>query len=253
MSSDHGGGGGGRGGRKRGNAGGDAEHADERWLLTYADMITLLLVLFIVLFALSKVNEAKFRQFSKSFKMNRIVGVSLDKGTTTVAPLGPKPLSATPQELHRVEAELMKALRAAGQLQAVSFTITKDGLVEGLVADSTLFETDSADLSPLGQRIVDTSGRVLAGFGNNIEVAGYTDDQPINGGHFGNNWALSAARATTVVQELTTVDGVAPTRVFALAYGQYHPVATNSTPAGKSQNRRVNIVVKGTIGGGGAV
>lgn len=229
------------------------EQSSERWLLTYADMITLLLVLFIVLFALSKVNEAKFRQFSQSFKLNKIVGVSLDKGTITQAPKGKMPLSATPDELHQVASLLAKALKATGELQSVSISVNANGLTEGLVADSTLFETDSANLSPLGQKIVDTSGRVFAQFANNIEVAGYTDDQPITGGPYGNNWALSAARATTVVQELTTSDGVDPTRVIAVAFGQYHPVATNATPAGKSQNRRVNIVVKATIGGGGSV
>ena len=88
----------------------------------------------------------------------------------------------------------------------VTLTIDASGLVEGLVADSTFFVTDSAQLSPLGEEIVDTSGHVLDSYPNNVDVAGYTDDQAITGGPYANNWALSAARSSTVVERLTTID-----------------------------------------------
>ena len=130
-----------------------------------------------------------------------------------------------------------------GLLGDVTISIDASGLVEGLVADSTFFLTDSAQLSPLGDEIVDTSGHVLDSYPNNVDVAGYTDDQPITGGPYFNNWALSAARSSTVVERLTTIDGVNPERVVAIGYGQYHPVAPNTSAAGQAENRRVNIVV----------
>jgi chemotaxis protein MotB len=226
-----------------------AEHHDssqERWLLTYADMITLLLVLFIVLFALSKINQAKYRQFQQSVSHVKLVGTSVVHGTTTTPSRGLKPLSAAAAataRLRQIEQALTHALAQKGLLGDVTITIDASGLVEGLVADSTFFVTDSAQLSPLGEEIVDTSGHVLDTYPNNVDVAGYTDDQQITGGPFANNWALSAARSSTVVERLTTIDAVNPERVVAIGYGQYHPVVPNTSPVAQAENRRVNIVV----------
>lgn len=223
------------------------EHEDtsqERWLLTYADMITLLLVLFIVLFALSKINQAKYRQFQQSVSHVKLVGTSVAHGSTTAPSRGPAPLAAsTTARLKQIQQALTHALALKGLLGDVTITINASGLVEGLVADSTFFVTDSAQLSALGEQIVDTSGLVLDTYPNNVDVAGYTDDQLITGGPFANNWALSAARSSTVVERLTTIDGVNPERVVAIGYGQYHPVVPNTSPSAQAENRRVNIVV----------
>jgi chemotaxis protein MotB len=213
----------------------------ERWLLTYADMITLLLVLFIVLFAISSVDQAKFREFKQS--MSHAVLTRTPHGTTKVP--APTKTAVTPvNQFAKIEQALSAALRAHGLLSDVTFTVNSTGLVEGLVADTTFFATASADLSRVGMQIVDISASVLKKYPNEIEVAGYTDDKPITGGPYPNNWALSAARATTVVVRMTGVDGVNPVRVTLLGYGQYHPLAPNTSVAGQAQNRRVNIVVK---------
>ena len=219
------------------------EHSDnaDRWLLTYSDMITLLLVLFIVLFALSTINKAKYHEFKQS--VPRAVLSEVPHGKTAAH----HPTSTTRTATDRLQAlrrELTAALRARGLLRDVTFSLSSTGLVEGLVADSTFFATASAALSTVGQEIVDTSARVLARVSNDVEVAGYTDNRAIIGGPYPNNWALSAARAATVVVRMTQVDGVSPTRVVLLGYGQYHPLATNATVAGRAENRRVNIVVR---------
>lgn len=213
--------------------------------MTYADMITLLLVLFIVLFALSKINQAKYRQFQQSVSHVKLVGTSVVHGKTATVSRGSKPLSpaAATARLRQIEQALTHALALKGLLGDVTITIDASGLVEGLVADSTFFVTDSAQLSPLGEEIVDTSGHVLDTYPNNVDVAGYTDDQQITGGPFANNWALSAARSSTVVERLTTIDAVNPERVIAIGYGQYHPVVPNTSPVAEAENRRVNIVV----------
>lgn len=230
--------------RTRHDSAGAEEHSQERWLLTYADMITLLLVLFIVLFALSKINEAKYREFQESVIDDKVVGESMIHGTTPEPSHGPRPLSAARRsDLREIERALSHALAQRGLLEDVTLSVNGSGLVEGLVADSTFFLVDSAQLSALGIEIVDTSGRVLASYPNTLEIAGYTDDQPITGGPYANNWELSAARATSVVERLTLTDGVVPTRVVAIGYGQYHPVVPNTSPASQAQNRRVNIVI----------
>lgn len=217
------------------------EENSERWLLTYSDMITLLLVLFIVLFALSKVDQAKYREFRQS--LTKAVLSQAPHGTTSVQ----RALANTtqlPNRLGQLKRELGATLKARGLLGDVTLNITSTGLVEGLVADSTFFVTASADLSSVGVKIVDASATVLRHFSNAIEVAGYTDNRSISGGRFQTNWALSAARASTVVVRMTQVDGVNPRRVILIGYGQYHPVASNATPAGRAQNRRVDIVIK---------
>lgn len=204
-------------------------------------MITLLLVLFIVLFALSKVDQAKYREFRQS--MTKAVLTRTPHGTTKV----PSPSAIHHEQTNRLvqlKHELSASLAAHGLLRDVTLNITPSGLVEGLVADSTFFVTGSANLSGVGNEIVDASALVLRHFDNAIEVAGYTDNQAISGSLFQNNWALSAARASTVVVRMTQADGVNPGQVLLLGYGQYHPLASNATPAGRAQNRRVNIVIK---------
>jgi chemotaxis protein MotB len=214
--------------------------SEDRWLLTYSDMITLLLVLFIVLFAISKVDQAKFREFKQS--VTRAVLTHTPHGTVPKSP-SIKQSTPSPSRLATIEKELASALREQGLLRDVTLHVTASGLVEGLVADSTFFVTNSAALSPVGIKIVDTSAGVLRQFPNAIDVAGYTDNRPITSGPFANNWALSAARATTVVVRMTEVDRVNPGQLVILGYGQYHPVVPNTSAANQAENRRVNIVV----------
>jgi chemotaxis protein MotB len=244
-----------RGGRSRGHAkgaGGHEEESGERWLLTYADMITLLLVLFIVLFALATINQAKFREFKQSVSHTFLTHVP--SGTTKVKTKPVKKSTASnqtaakraPNQLKQIEAQLSSALSSSGLLGDVTLSINSSGLVEGLVADSTFFSTNSAQLSAVGEQIVDTSAQVLEKYPNALEVAGYTDNQPITGGPYANNWELSAARATTVVVRMTVTDGLNPEQVVLLGYGQYHPLVLNTSPTAQAENRRVNIVVSPT-------
>lgn len=220
--------------------GDDGEHEpnSERWLLTYADMITLLLVLFIVLFAISVLNAAKFQEFKQS--VTHAVKTQVPHGITTVVN---KSKTSGPNQLEIIEKKLSAALKAQGLLGDVTLNINSTGLVEGLVSDSTFFGTNSAVLSVKGTEIVDASAGALKGFPNAIEVAGYTDNEPVQGGLYSSNWALSAARATTVVVRMTKVDGVDPTHIALIGYSQYHPLASNATPEGRAQNRRINIIV----------
>jgi chemotaxis protein MotB len=226
--------------RGRGSHGDHEEGNSERWLLTYSDMITLLLVLFIVLFAISQINQAKFREFKQS--VTHAVESHTPKGTTKARTKAAA--KATPvNQLAAIEAQLSAALRTQGLLGDVTLSINASGLVEGLVADTTFFTTNSAALSSIGQQIVDTSASVLKNYPNAIEVAGYTDNQPITGGPYANNWELSAARATTVVTRMTGSDDLNPGQVVLLGYGQYHPLVPNATPVAQAENRRVNIVI----------
>jgi chemotaxis protein MotB len=222
------------------------EHAGgmERWLLTYSDMITLLLVLFIVLYALSSLNHVKYAEFEKGIDASFNNGNSQPSSARTLPSKG-KPGSQELQEYAssaQIELELIKALKAAGVLGDVTITRTRQGVVEGLVTGKTFYSTDSAALTPIGRKVIDVSASVIGRYRNVDDVEGFTDDQPIVGGPYANNWQLSADRAVWVVTRLQAV-GVNPDQLVAAGFGQYHPVVPNTSAANRAQNRRVNIVI----------
>jgi len=257
-----------------------AEHEaanEERWLLTYADMITLLLALFIVLFAVSTISAKKFEAlalgFKESFAPNPGVlpssnGVmQYDSLTPTAGPrqvqqhpgiVGPtKQASTTPtttaqnaalspsaeSELMAIDQSLAKALSAPNLKGLVSASLSTRGLVVQVLTDKVFFASDSADLGPQGDQVIDSVASVLRGTGNDIDVEGYTDNQPITGGPFSSNEELSAVRAASVATRMVQVDAVAQNRVSATGFGDSFPLVPNDNAADRALNRRIDIVV----------
>jgi chemotaxis protein MotB len=239
---------------------------EERWLLTYSDMITLLLALFVVLFALSSINKMKFVEFSTGVRQALSSHVTpLPSGSTgllhqtslvnrlgTIHPPQPVPVkqsTAPPptsaNNLAHLAAEIHSALAAHGLLSAVNITLTADQLKIRLLADRTFFATNSDALSAKGAAVVDTVGGVLVRDDNVVDVNGYTDSTPVTGGPFYSNYMLSAARAVSVVERFVHQDGIAEGRLQATAFGSTHPAVPNTTPANQARNRRVDIVILG--------
>jgi len=234
----------------------------DRWLLTYADMITLLLALFVILFALSSINGRKFVAFklglSQSFadtpvKTTTAKGSSLLRHTgllvmATPAPFtssspSPSPAATGTPTLTQIADQVRAALQAAGLAgDATTITTTRSVVVQ-VLADKAYFALDSATLGAVGDQVVDTIAGVIRPDPNDAAVEGYTDNQPIYGGPYASNWALSAARAANVADRLTTVDGIAETRVSAVGYGETHPEVPNTSPANQAMNRRVDVVI----------
>jgi chemotaxis protein MotB len=251
----------------------------ERWLLTYADMITLLMVLFIVLFAISVVDKKKFAELADGLSHNlnsspKVLPAGtgvLDGGKSTKPDMGQlaanPPLPVTPieqvdlqKQLHaeQQKQDLLKqeqltlgdarqqieaALKAKGLQNSVSFAVTSRGLVVSIVTDQVLFDTGKADLKPVGQQVLDAVAPALRNLPNDVSVEGHTDNVPINGGPFASNWELSAVRATTVVRYLVGTDGLRANRMSATGFADTKPVVPNDSPAHQAQNRRVDVVV----------
>jgi chemotaxis protein MotB len=255
-----------RGKRRGRHAGG---HNDERWLLTYSDMITLLMALFIIMWAISTVNDGKFQELAKSlseafsgkiFQGNR----SIIEGTSGVRAQVVESASAQAQakqafdqglsaaavnagdleNLKRLKAQVDEYARQAGLSGKINTSIDERGLVIRILPDDLLFDTGKADLKPAARGILDNVGRILLSLPtpNPIRVEGNTDSVPISTPQFPNNWALSAARAVTVLTVLLE-DGVPARRLSAEGFADQKPVASNATAAGRAQNRRVEIVV----------
>lgn len=234
-----------------------------RWLLTYSDMITLLLILFVVLFALSTVNARKFEQLRESVvnslggKLSATMPANSGLLPHQRALVEPARAGAAPatqglpaaltgqepaQEAHIVTA-LQQALAAAGLSGDVTITPTERGVIVDVLSDKVFYGVDSADPGPLGDAIIDTVAKVISPLPNHVVVEGYTDNQPIIGGPYSSNWELSAMRAVNVVLRLVRVDGIAKARMAAEGFSDTRPVASNATPAGQAQNRRIEIVI----------
>lgn len=234
-----------------------------RWLLTYSDMITLLLILFVVLFALSTVNARKFEQLRESV-VNSLGGKlsanlpantgilphqrslvrPASAGAAPTTPGLPAALTGQlPVQDTQIVAALQKALAAAGLSGDVTITPTERGVVVDVLSDKVFYGVDSASPGPLGNAIIDTVAKVIAPLANHVVVEGYTDNQPIIGGPYSSNWELSVMRAVNVVLRLVRVDGIAKGRMAAEGFSDTRPVASNATPAGQAQNRRIEIVI----------
>lgn len=219
-----------------------------RWLITYADLITLLLAFFIVLYAMNRTEQIKFslvaQALAKEFDSNSIVGKGIGPSIIT-GNSGTQAQRASQQQLQalsQLETRLQAAINRAGLAKQVSVSSNVRGVEVSLDA-TTLFKSGSAALSPSAVSLLTSLGRALATVPNDIEVVGYTDSTPIHTALYPSNWQLSAMRAANVVYVLSQVPNITPDRLSLSGFGQYHPVAANITPVGRAKNRRVNILV----------
>jgi chemotaxis protein MotB len=251
-------------------------------------MITLLMVLFIVLFALGQTDIRKFNAFKDSFhpigqtedvtppggpgvlsqpsaiaisEENPFAKINSSTSSQSGAARSGQKLSgqqtagqsqagesteAEQQALASAAAEMEAALDKMGLGKQVSFNFDQRGLVVSILTDKVLFPLDSAQLQPGGVAIINALAPVLALLPNQIDVEGDTDDQPIHGGPYADNWALSAARAVAVVEDLIRDHGINPDRLQASGNSDTRPVVPNNTPQHQAENRRVQIVVFST-------
>ena len=273
---------GGRGGRGR-HAHAVAHENEERWLLTYADMITLLMALFMVLFSISSVNISKYQTLQQSLKSafsgsiltgGKAIMQSGSESTSahtpataavpSIVPLTPnvpKPADTTAAQISKamlsaaaskaeqanfehLKTKLNSFAHAHGFGSEVHATITRQGLDVRVLTDKLLFDSGSATLQSAGDPLLSEVAGLLKVEGNHpITVEGNTDDVPIANSAYPSNWELSTARATTVVRYFIA-QGVPAERLGAAGYSDLHPVASNSTATGRALNRRVDIVVQ---------
>jgi chemotaxis protein MotB len=253
----------------------EEEHENhERWLITYADMITLLMVLFVVLFSIGQVDLAKFQALKHSLanslggpvKPNPVVtgGAGVLASGSQISGAVPDgsgslgaPISATQADIafvrvraaeqttfNNVAQQISQALAAKGLQHTVTFRQEVRGLVVTVVTDNVLYPVGSAQLQSEGRTVLDTIAPVLAGLPNDIAIEGHTDNQPIiGGGPYPTNWELSTARATSVLRYLIDIHHLEPSRLSAAGYADTRPLVPNTSPANQAVNRRVEIVV----------
>lgn len=249
--------------RHRGHEGHEEEGNSERWLLTYADMITLLLALFILLFAMSSISVKKFLELkiglTNTFNPSAIAMAGsngllqqtslVQQASTNATQMALQSAASSPaavSQLKAIAASISAALAAKKLSVAASVSVSTKGVVVQVLADKAFFATDSAELGHVGVEVVDTIAGVVRSDPNKLVVEGFTDNVPITGGPYSSNWELSAVRAANVANRLNVVDGVPQDRLSAQGYGQTHPVVPNTTSANRAANRRVDVVILST-------
>lgn len=235
--------------RRKGH--GSGGHASgERWLLTYADLITLLLAFFVVMYALSQTDKKKYEELAKSLSTSFHV---LDSGGSQVAPMPPAsrqiaiipavvPMASDNQALQRIERAINAVALKNGLEGAIQTRIEERGLVVS-ISNSALFASGDDTILPGARKALDGIAEALRAAPNAIRVEGFTDDTPIHTARFPSNWELSTGRATNVVRFLIDRHHLAPQRLSASGYGQYHPEVPNDTALHRAMNRRVDIVL----------
>ncbi len=213
-----------------------------RWLLTYADMITLLLALFIILFAISTISAVKFNKLAQAiaggFSSTDLVNNPPNGGTT-----GAQHGRTDEANMAAVKAQLDKYIAQQSLRSKVQTRIGKQGLVITLLSDKTYYDSGSAELRPETKRLLDVVAGQLRNVRNEVRVEGSTDNVPIATAQFPTNWELSAARATGVTRYLVEHERIDPTRISFAGFGQFRPKFPNDSDAHRQQNRRVDIVI----------
>ena len=240
-----------RGAEAEGGGGGHDNAGGLRWLLTYADMITLLMAFFIMMYSMSVLNLEKFRDVAFSIRSGfggPLEGgpgmLSFESRKDGIAPnLDDMSQSGGPGAMQSVAQEIGQYIKEQGLGKVVRMRVEERGLVVSLVTDEVLFDIGHAQLRPRAQRILAKVAEVARGIPNDLLVEGHTCDLPISTAQFPSNWELSTTRATTVVRYLIEQSGLAPRRVSAAGYADSRPLVPNDSEAHRMLNRRVDIVI----------
>ncbi len=260
----------------------EAHENHERWVLTYADMLTVLMALFIVLFAISQVDQVKFQALATGLANGQGGAVDplsgglgvLEKGglndpamdlLTSVKPVTDGTLdkalkSAAEAEqlkdkltarkeadhLREIQKKLEKALADKNMAGAAKFRIDERGLVMTIVTDKVLFAADRAELQEGGRRVIDAVVPVLRKTPNGLLVEGHTNTAAVRPKYFPSEWELSSTRASSVARYLVE-DGIVAKRLTAVGYADQRPLYGKDNPRADVLNRRVELVVQTTV------
>ncbi len=244
----------------------------ERWLLTYSDLITLLMVFFVMLYSISNVNQKEYEALSQS--LSEAFGTSGKSVNGSIIPKGAGILDGgtgltskdikesgdsqtaktgegynidtsdgiSKEEFATLRNNLNNALKDSKLKDKLRITVEDKGMVISLPND-ILFDSGEADVKPEMKPILDQVAVLLNSIDSPIQVEGHTDNVPVNNNEYRSNWQLSADRAANVVQYLIENYKVKPERLVAIGYGEYKPVASNKTQEGRMKNRRISITL----------
>lgn len=239
----------------------------ERWLVSYADFITLLFAVFVTLYAMSQTDKQKVEEVAASYRsaFGVTTGASSGKPSimkkTDLMPIpsvrpvlknpekpkakdGTAKIHASKKEFKEILVSLEKFLITKNALDKVNVEITRRGLVISL-KEAGFFKSGSAAIETISDELLDKIAEALLPYGNQISFEGHTDNIPMRSPVFPSNWELSTARATSLAHFFIDRHSFAPQKISVTGYGEFRPVAENDSEEGRKQNRRVDIVLMG--------
>jgi chemotaxis protein MotB len=230
----------------------EKHESSERWLLTYADLITLLLAFFVIMYGMSSADAKKFSRLAESmrraFNVDILEGMpgrsimeqSMDMSAVNVA--DEALINAEIAGLETLYGTVSDFLEQKGLTDRVEMSLRSDGVAIS-ISGNMLFTSGRAELRPDAVDLLHTLGQALAPLSNQIRVEGHTDDVAPVGTDYPTNWELSGARSVSVVRWLAEIEGIDPGRLSAAAYSEFRPAVANDSPRGRSKNRRSEILV----------
>ena len=230
------------------------EEASEAWLLPYSDLMTLLLALFICLFAISQTDQTKLQQMAQAFTAAFNMGgpsffnqagpnASMQREIMSTEDQGNAAYIEENRTLEQLQRQLEDYIEQNNLQEELSTQLEEEGLMIR-IKERALFPSGSADLVPESQRIGPIVAGLLAAVPERVLISGHTDTDPISTSQFPSNWELSSVRAMTFMKYLLSINpDLNPARFSAIGYGEYRPIAPNDTAENKQQNRRVEILI----------
>ncbi len=229
--------------RKKNNNNGNGKKGAPDWMVTYGDLMTLLVTFFVLIVSFSSIEMAKFQKALGSLK--GALGVLPQQQSVMFQwePIMPQLSDFENRRMQKVISELRNMLKEEGIKEDVTLEATKDGIIVRL--DSPiLFEIGEARIKRDAFPILDKIIEMSEDWSNNIRVEGHTDNIPIHTSQYPSNWELSTARALSVLRFFLNHGQIEPQQLAAVGYGEYHPLVPNDTPENRAMNRRVEIYIK---------
>ncbi|OUM99924.1 MAG: flagellar motor protein MotB [Paenibacillaceae bacterium ZCTH02-B3] len=238
----------------------EEERINETWLIPYADMLTLLLALFIVLYAISSINTSRFEELVRSFRLAFNAGFGIleqaslfEQGKSQTKDreleIGDIPKSTNQlrreeqQHLEELQEELNRYISQNGLTSELEIKLNHTELLI-IIRDHALFDSGKADVKPEARRLALAISQMLEDYNDyEIVVSGHTDNVPINTPEFPSNWELSAKRAINFMKILLENKAFDPSRFRAVGYGEYQPIDPRDTPEARAKNRRVEVAI----------
>jgi chemotaxis protein MotB len=224
-----------------------------RWMVTFSDLITLILVFFILLFSMSQIDIVKFRAISNSFQENEILEfdpsiVPSEQPSEETKMEMIEAIEKQEEDLRGLLSDIRSYMKENGLDEIVSATRTERGVVL-VLPEQSLFDSGEADVLPSSYPFLNKVGDLLGKMPNYVKVEGHTDNRPISTTKFPSNWELSSARASSVIRYLINTGDLDPKRFIAVGYGDTRPVAPNDTEDNLQKNRRVEIIISDPANG----
>lgn len=245
------------------------KHANhERWLVSYADFITLLFAVFTTLYAMSQTDKKKVDEIMQSLqqsfgmvnagapapKINVIPSKSISiipaikpeissmHGTKRLTSSGQAKSRAEEKDFRQIKSSIEAYLVKQSAQNKVALTITRRGLIVSL-KEAGFFDSGQAQIKPSAHELINSIAEAMTQYNNPLRVEGHTDNIPISTSQFPSNWELSTARATNVLKYMLKYYDAEPEKISATGYGEFRPLADNTTQDGRSKNRRVDLVM----------